>query len=180
MNPFQTQKRLVLAAFCASCMAFPAAAQMTASPTKAQVKAEYKNEKGACDALSDNDKDVCREKAKARKEVGMAQVKYDKDPSERSAHNLAKTRAESEYHVAKEMCDSQSGNAKDVCLKQAKANEVAAISAAKFVKKADAAAIDAIDDTAKAQYKVEVEKCDALSGSAKSTCVDRAKQHYKH
>ena len=34
------------------------------------------------------------------------------------------------------------------------------------------------EDTRDAQYKVAVEKCDAMSGAAKDTCVKNAKVRY--
>ena len=37
---------------------------------------------------------------------------------------------------------------------------------------------DAIEDKRDAEYKVAVEKCDALSGSAKSACVQDAKARF--
>ena len=37
---------------------------------------------------------------------------------------------------------------------------------------------DAREDTRDAQYKVAVEKCDAMSGAAKDQCVKQAKVHY--
>ena len=44
-------------------------------------------------------------------------------------------------------------------------------------KRADAKK-DAREDTRDAQYKVAVEKCDAMSGAAKDQCVKQAKVHY--
>jgi len=44
-------------------------------------------------------------------------------------------------------------------------------------KRADARK-DAREDTRDAEYKVAVEKCDALSGAAKDHCVKDAKAHY--
>jgi hypothetical protein len=37
---------------------------------------------------------------------------------------------------------------------------------------------DAHEDTRDAQYKVAVEKCDAMGGAAKDQCVKDAKVHY--
>jgi hypothetical protein len=80
-------------------------------------------------------------------------------------------------------------NAKDVCVKEADT----ALVKAKASAKVDRVAADARDDSAmkqadarqqaaedkrNADYKVAVEKCDALSGAAKNTCVSEAKLRY--
>ena len=70
------------------------------------------------------------------------------------------------------------GNPKDVCVKQAKANHVAAKADAKTVKTVATTRIDAADEKRDAQYKVAAEKCDALSGDAKSSCIKSAKARY--
>lgn len=171
----QLKQSLIAAALCAM-MSLPAAAQTTmAGATKGQVKEAYSQQKSACDALSGNQKDVCVEKAKARKEVGLAEVKHSKDNSERSLYNLNKTRADAEYEVAKEMCDALSGDAEDACEKQAKANHVAGVEAAKLVKKTDKAVKEAVEEVDDAQRKADRAACDTLSGAQKDNCVRAAK-----
>src|SRR4029077_14540301 len=98
-------------------------------------------------------------------------------------------RAEATYEVAKEKCDDLSGNAKDVCMKEAKAAQVKAKADAKVDRvssdtqnkaadKTAEARRDASDDKRNADYKVAIEKCDALSGGAKDACVQDAKARY--
>jgi hypothetical protein len=82
-----------------------------------------------------------------------------------------------------------SGNQKDVCVKQAKAAHTKAKADAKVAKvdskvtqqaankRADVRK-DAREDTRDAQYKVAIEKCDAMSGAAKDQCVKDAKVHF--
>jgi hypothetical protein len=84
-------------------------------------------------------------------------------------------KAESAYAVAKEKCDDLAGNTKDVCVKEAKAVEVKALADAKMGQEIGEAKKDAAQDKRDADYKVAVEKCDALSGDAKTSCVATAK-----
>jgi predicted ThiF/HesA family dinucleotide-utilizing enzyme len=84
-------------------------------------------------------------------------------------------KAESTYAVAKEKCDDLSGNPKDVCVKEAKAVEVKALADAKMGKKVGEAKVEAVEDKKDANYKVEAEKCDALAGDAKSSCMAAAR-----
>ncbi len=98
-------------------------------------------------------------------------------------------RAEAQYSVAKEKCDDLSGNPKDVSMKEAKAAETKA----KADAKADRQVSDARKDTAErtadarrnaaeskrdADYRVAIERCDALSGDAKTACVADAKSRF--
>jgi hypothetical protein len=55
---------------------------------------------------------------------------------------------------------------------------VKATAEAKARLKSKAAMADARDDTMDAQYKVAKEKCDALSGDAKDSCIKEAKLKY--
>jgi hypothetical protein len=86
--------------------------------------------------------------------------------------------AEADYKVAKERCDDQAGNEKDVCVKVAKAAMVKAKADGKASRVATNAKIDASKDKREADYKVAAEKCDAMSGDAKSACVKQAKARY--
>jgi hypothetical protein len=65
-----------------------------------------------------------------------------------------------------------------VCVKEAKAIEVAALADAKAGKKIGEAKKDASQDKRDAEYKLAVEKCDAMSGDAKASCVSAAKAKF--
>jgi hypothetical protein len=91
--------------------------------------------------------------------------------------------------VAKQKCDDLAGNPKDVCAKEASAVLVKAKADAKVdrvaadterdaaTKQADARK-DATEAKRNADYKVAIEKCDALAGSAKDACTSNAKVQY--
>ena len=87
-------------------------------------------------------------------------------------------KAESSYAVAKEKCDDMAGNAKDVCVTQAKAVETKALADAKLGKEIGEAKKDAAADKLDADYKVAIEKCDAMAGDAKASCVAAAKANF--
>lgn len=94
-------------------------------------------------------------------------------------YDAATKQAKADYSAAKEACQSMKGNDKDVCLKQAKADYTAATEDAKVAKKTSEAQADASKATMEAEYKVAKEKCDALSGDAKSACLAQAKAQYR-
>ena len=57
-------------------------------------------------------------------------------------------------------------------------DRVAGESSRNAVDKTASAKKEAMEDKRDADYKVAVEKCDALSGAAKDTCVSDAKTRY--
>ena len=152
-------------------------------------EAQNKVDKDACASRSGNAKDICLAEANGKEKVAKANAEaaYKATPKAREDARVA--RAEATHGVAKEKCDDLSGNAKDVCVKEADAALVKAKADAKvdrvaadtqqdsIAKQADARQ-QAEQDKRDADYKVAVEKCDALSGSAKSTCVSEAKLRY--
>jgi hypothetical protein len=143
---------------------------------KASAKATYEAAKAKCDALKDNAKDICIAEAKAartRTEVD-AEAVYKGTPKarEHAIHEIA----EADYKVAKERCDDKAGNDKDVCVKVAKAALTKA--KAKAARVSTDAKVDASKEKREADYKVAAEKCDAMSGDAKSACVKQAKAKY--
>ena len=148
------------------------------SAAKSRISADYKTDKAGCAALSANAKDVCIEEAKAKEKVARAELEYGYTGKVGDRNKLAEVKAKSAYAVAKEKCDDQAGNAKDVCVKEAKAVEVKALADAKLMKETGEAKKDAAADKTNADYKVVIEKCDALAGDAKTACVNAAKMKF--
>jgi hypothetical protein len=107
--------------------------------------------------------------------VARAELEYGYSAKPADQTKLKVAKAESAYAVAKEKCDDQAGNAKDVCVKQAKAVEVKALADAKMGQEIGEAKVDASDAKRDADYKVAVEKCDAMAGDVKASCVSAAK-----
>jgi hypothetical protein len=194
--------KLLTALFIAAGLGFTGAATaQMASPTTTPASkeaydgavknadAQYKTDKDSCSSLSGNAKDICVEEAKAKLKSAKAdaEASYKNTPKAREDARIA--HAEGAYNVAKEKCDDLAGNPKDVCVKEAKAGLVRALANAKVdrvsadagndsaMKQADARK-EASDDKRDADYKVAIEKCDALAGAAKDTCVHSAKSRF--
>ena len=157
------------------------AANLTKAEYKAEktrISADYKADKAACDAFKANAKDICVQEAKAKEKVALAEREFSYTGKAADQTKVLEAKAKSAYAVAKEKCDDQSGNAKDVCVKEAKAVEVKALADAKLGKQITEAKKDASADKNDANYKVAIEKCDALAGDAKSSCVASAKAQF--
>lgn len=145
---------------------------------KASAKSTYETAAKQCDTMNGNAKDVCVAEAKAArtKTEEDARATYEGTPKAR-AHAIDEI-AEANYKVAKERCDDRTGNDKDVCIKVAKAELTKAKADAKANRKSVEAHRDAAKDKREAEYKVAAEKCDAMTGDAKSNCIKDAKARY--
>jgi hypothetical protein len=145
---------------------------------KSRISADYKADKAACGSMTANAKDTCVEEAKAKEKVARAELEYGYTGKTKDQNKILVAKAESAYSVAKEKCDDMKGNDKDVCVKEAKAVEVKALANAKMGKQIAEAKTDAAQDKRDADYKVAAEKCDALAGDAKATCMTAAKAKF--
>lgn len=146
--------------------------------SKSRISAAYKADKAACASMVDNAKDVCKEEAKAKEKVALAENEYSYTGKAADQKKVRTVKADTVYAVAKERCDDQTGNAKDVCVKEAKAVQVKSLADVTMDKKVSEAGQDSMDAKRDADYKVAAEKCDAASGDAKSACVAAAKAKY--
>lgn len=150
------------------------------SAAKDRASADYKAAKAQCDRMaSGNPKDVCVAEAKATEKKSKADAEAQYKNTDKARRDAKIAFAEADYAVAKAKCDALKGNDKDVCIKEAKAAETRATADAKATQKVAAARQDAAEDKNDANYKVAIEKCDALSGAAKDTCVNNAKMKYR-
>lgn len=145
---------------------------------KTRISAAYKADKTACAAFADNAKDVCLEEAKGKEKVARAELQFSYTGKPGDQAKIWKIKAETTYAVAKEKCDDLAGNAKDVCVKEAKAAEVKTLANTEMAKDIREVKKDGAQDKMDADYKVALEKCDALAGDAKGSCVTAAKVRF--
>lgn len=145
---------------------------------KTHIDDDYKVEKIACTALMSNARDVCIEEAKGREKNARAELEYRYTGSTHDMDKIAVVKAEAAYAVAKAKCDDFAGNDKDVCVKEARAVEVGARADAKTAVQIREAKLDNTDKKRDAEFNTAVERCDALAGGAKTTCVVEAKSRF--
>ena len=145
---------------------------------KTRISDTYKADKAACAAMAGNAKDICVEQAKAKEKVERADLEYSYTGKAKDQNKVLVAKAESSYAVAKERCDDKSGNDKDVCVKEAKAVKAKALADAKMGKEMSESRADAGTAKRDADYDVAAQKCDALSGDAKASCMTTAKAKY--
>lgn len=156
---------------------------------KVEISDQLKIAKKSCKGMDGNAKDICMEEAKGQEKIARAELEENYKPSAKGRYQVRLAKADAAYAVAKEKCDDSAGNVKDVCRKEAKSAHVAAKADAKVVEKTSEANTtsqetttevrkDATADKRDAEFAVAKEKCDALAGDAKTTCVNQAKTTY--
>ena len=177
------QSFLAAALTLTGCLAFSAVQAQTMGAAevkvaKDRISADYKAAKTQCGSMSGNAKDICVAEAKGKEDVAKAELAYARSGKPVDMTKVAMAKAESTYEVAKERCDDKSGNDTDVCRREAKAAEVRAKADAKSGQQSAEQRKDSAEDKRDADYKVAAEKCDAMSGDAKSACVKAAKSRF--
>ena len=190
--------KTIAAMFAAASMGFASVALAATATTlssdaykaeKDRIDAAYKAEVAQCKSLGGNAKDVCEVTAKGHRDVAKAEAEASYKNTAKARYDARVAHVDANYKLAKEKCDDLAGNNKDVCVKEAKAAEVKGKADAKVdkvateqaqesTKKVADAKTDAAQDKRDADYKVAVEKCDALAGDAKSRCVNDAKVRF--
>ncbi len=146
--------------------------------TKDRIVADEQAANAACDRLAGNPKDICQLQAKGDKNVALAELEYRRSGTDSDRANIAMARSEAVYEVAKERCDDKAGNAKDVCVQEAQAMHVKANADAKLNLSRATARAEASGKKRDADYKVAIEKCDALAGDAQAACVTESKVRF--
>jgi len=145
---------------------------------KTRISEAYKADKAACKKQSGNAKDVCQEEAKGKERVARAELEFSYTGQVSDSNKVPVAKAKAIYEVAKEKCDDLAGNAKNVCRQEAKAVEQKALADAKMGKDIGEAKKDAAAEKMEADHKVALEKCDALAGETKASCVAAAKAKF--
>jgi hypothetical protein len=151
--------------------------------------AQYKIDNDACSSLSGNAKDICVAEAKGKDSIAKADAEAAYENTPKAREHARAARAQAGYDVSMEKCDDLAGNGKDVCVAEAKAALVKGKADAKVDRvtsdtredataKQAAVSKEASADKRDAEYKVAIEKCDALAGAAKDACVSNAKAQY--
>ena len=179
----KTSTHLKASILAAAMLVLPAAYAQTINKAdynagKTRISANYKADKVACDALAGNVKDICKAEAKAKDKVALAELTYSYSGKPSDQTKIWVVKAETAYTVSKERCDDQAGNARDVCVKEAKAIEVKALVDARMAKQISETKKDGSNEKREAEYKVAAEKCDALTGDTKSSCIAAAKARF--
>jgi hypothetical protein len=142
--------------------------------SKDRIAAQYKAAIAGCASLAGNANDVCEARAKGQQSVALAELEYDRSGTDADRAKVATARSEAAHAIAAEKCDGMAGNSKDVCMKEADAAQTKANADAKLAKTDAHARNEASEEAREADYKVAIEKCDAMAGDAKSACVSRA------
>ena len=128
----------------------------------AHVQASYDVSMQKCDDLAGNRKDVCAKEASADLVKGKADAKVERVAAD-TRHDAAVKQAKAAHVKA---------------LADAKVDRVAADTRNDAAQKTADAQRAATEEKRDADYKVAIEKCDALAGPAKDACASNAMVRY--
>jgi hypothetical protein len=87
----------------------------------ARAAADLVTDQAACNKLSDNPRDLCREQARARSMVTRAELELARSGTRKSQDYLTTVKLDTAYDVARTRCNDQTGDAKTACTKSAQA-----------------------------------------------------------
>ena len=169
---------------------------------KAQISMQLKTAKAACDGQQGNAKSICMEEAKGQEKIALAELENRYEPSSRHSQQLAMANADATYAVAKQKCGDMTGADKDNCMKDAKAAHTQSMSAPKMLDQtslnssnpdgtenmgnssqplkgesmgsANSAKAAASDVMNSSDNKAAMQKCNSMTGDAKSKCMTDA------
>lgn len=148
------------------------------STGKTTIAAQYKTDKDACASQAGNAKDICMQEAKGKEKIARAELEHSYTGKAKDAVKVREAKVDAEYMVAKEKCDDLAGNPKSLCETEAKTARTKGMADAKMKKEISEAKVDAAQVKRDADYKVAIEKCDAMAGDAKTSCVANAKSTF--
>lgn len=170
---------LIIGALFASSLALAATSTRAEyKAEKARIGTEYKADKLACAAMTDNAKDICTQEAKAKESTALATVKFDYTGKADDERKIWVSQAKGAYAIAKERCDDRAAADKTTCLSEAKGVETKALAEIKSGKRMTDDKAAGMEEGRNADYKVAQQKCDAMVGDAKLTCNAAAKAKY--
>ena len=146
---------------------------------KSTISADYQAAKAGCASMNGNAKDICMAEAGAKEKIARAELDAKYKPSADASYKVSAATAEANYAIAKEKCDDLAGNAKSACRKDAKAAEMSAKSDARMSMKPVGNSDNAYrtPGSRDAGLAMATDKCDALSGDEKKTCMSDARAH---
>jgi hypothetical protein len=94
----------------------------------------------------------------------------------KSEYDSQKTQIKASYHANKDKCSALSGNTKDICVEVAKSDEKKLLAELEYhYNPTSKNKLKWVKEFAEAEYSVDKERCDDLSGNAKDVCVKEAK-----
>lgn len=133
--------------------------------------ADFRDAHAVCDTLQGNAQTICVEEAKLAQTIakGSAEARYKNTAQART--KASTDIANAQYAVAKARCEDKQDNDKDACLRYAVAAHAMALAQAKSGTVMAQVVTDSRDAKPDAAMMAALEKCNALTGISKESCV---------
>lgn len=171
------------AALCCATAAY--AAPVTKEAYKAQqvrIEQEYDQSQAGCRKLAGHPRAVCIEQVRGRRDIQMAELAFQYQPSADSDEKVRLAKAEAAYAVTRQRCQSiDEGSAREACRTDARRVLEDAKTDARLQKEVVAqelrstlvvrARADADEKRAEAAYNTARERCELLPGEGRENCL---------
>ena len=158
------------------------ALSFNASPTydakMKRAEKQYVKVREACDSLEGFKQEVCIAEAKAARVRQEADAKAEEENTPKARTDALIAHAQSKLDVAKVKCEPLEGNEENVCVKEAEVEYEKSVSIANANQTVRDAHEKAMENIIDADYELEREKCNSLSGDAKDQCVAKVKKSF--
>lgn len=135
---------------------------------KARADAALMADKAACDKLTGNPRDVCREQARGKDRVARAELELAHTGTRKARDNVTSIKLGTAYDLARTQCNDKPGSAKTLCTRQAQAARTQGEAKLKMSQRAD-----------DAEHQRAAEQCKAMPADAHGGCPGAAKANAK-
>jgi hypothetical protein len=156
----------------------PAAATVSAQEyraAKGRIEAEYRDSVSACGRLAESIRHVCREEAAGKRKVARAELEFNRTGSPADADRLVTAKADAAYALAVEKCEDRLAADQPACRRDALALQRRSFADAKAQRKSTEERRDLAEERRNAAYNLAKERCEALSGDARASCLAAAR-----
>lgn len=152
------------------------------------IEAEYDHGQSRCKPQLGNAKEVCREKARAGRDIAAAELQFRFEPTTKNDEKLRVARAEAAYAVSRQRCGDLAGQSLDACRDEAKGVLRIARAEAKLQAKSGAEGLKseqavrdktALDEQHRdSLFAGALERCGPLGADAREDCVINVRKRF--
>jgi hypothetical protein len=180
-----------LAAALACAAAAHAASVMSKDEIKAQqvrIEEQYDHAQARCRRLQGHARELCNEEARAERDIEVAQLAFQANPTPENDQKLRLAKAEAAYATSLVKCKSMDGQARKVCRTDAKLVFEEAKTEAKLQKEVAELSLRSentvrertatADRIAESQFNAARERCEMLPGEGRANCLADAKKRF--
>jgi hypothetical protein len=155
---------------------------------KVRIEEQYDHAQTRCRRVEGHARELCNEQARGDRDVQMAELEMNAQPSPENDEKIRLAKAESAYSLSLVRCKSLDGSARGICRKDAQSTYEMAKKEARLQRdvveqtlRSELTVRDrtaAADRLAEAQFNAARERCEMLPGEGRANCLLDAKKRF--